>query len=96
MGAGISSSIVHSFMFAALMGYALWDREFKSYDLLVRFWRPDWARFWEILKVGTPIGLTILAEIGALCLGGAFGGAFRHRPPSPPMPSRCNAWRLPS
>ena len=77
VGAGISSAIVHSFMFAALLGYVLWDREFKRYDLLVRFWRPDWPRFWEIFKVGTPIGLTILAEsalfASAALLVGLFG-----------------------
>ena len=28
------------------------------------FWRPDWARLWQIVRVGTPIMLTIVAEAG--------------------------------
>ncbi len=61
-GAGLSSALVNLFMFLLLAGYILWDREFKRYDLFVRFWRSDWPRFWELWRVGLPIGLTILAE----------------------------------
>ncbi len=64
VGAGISSSLVTAFMFLALMGFVLRDRKFRRYALLVRFWRSDWPRFFEILRIGIPIGLSILAESG--------------------------------
>ncbi|MEE8272780.1 MAG: MATE family efflux transporter [Alphaproteobacteria bacterium] len=64
VGAGVSTSIVNAFMFLVLFGYVLRDRKFRRYALLARFWRPDWARFREILRLGMPIGLAILAEAG--------------------------------
>ena len=64
VGAGVSTSIVNIVMFLVLMGFVLRDRQFKRYYLLVRFWRSDWPRFREILRLGMPIGLAILAEAG--------------------------------
>ncbi len=64
VGAGVSTSIVNAVMFLVLMAFVLKDRQFKRYYLLVRFWRPDWPRFREILRIGLPIGLAILAEAG--------------------------------
>jgi len=63
-GAGISNSLVQWLMFLALLGHAQVDRRFRRYMLLVRFWRTDWPRFFEVLRIGLPIGLTILAESG--------------------------------
>ncbi len=64
VGAGISTSIVDTVMFVVLMGFVLRDRQFRRYYVLVRLWRPDWPRFREILRIGMPIGLAILAESG--------------------------------
>lgn len=36
----------------------------RKYELYVRFWRPDWPAFLEVLRLGWPIGLTIIAEAG--------------------------------
>jgi MATE family multidrug resistance protein len=64
MGAGITSSVVSLLAFLALLGYVQWDRRFKRYTVMGRFWRPDWGRFVELFRVGVPIGLTIVAEAG--------------------------------
>jgi MATE family multidrug resistance protein len=64
VGAGVSTSIVNIVMFAVLIAFVLRDRQFRRYYILVRFWRSDWPRFREILRVGMPIGLAILAEAG--------------------------------
>ena len=69
VGAGVSTSIVNIVMFIALMAFVLQDRRFKRYYLLVRFWRSDWPRFREILRLGMPIGLAILAESGMFAAG---------------------------
>jgi MATE family multidrug resistance protein len=51
-------------MFAALAAYVLRHRRYRRFHLLVRFWKPDWSRFAQIFRIGTPIGLTILSEVG--------------------------------
>ena len=63
-GAGVTSSVVSALSFLALLGYVQWDRRFRRYMILVRFWRPDWGRFVELFRLGVPIGLTIVAEAG--------------------------------
>jgi len=73
-GAGASTAVVAILMFLGLGAYVLTDRRLRRYRLLGRFWRPDWSQFWEIITVGLPIGITVLAEIGlftaaALLLG---------------------------
>ena len=64
VGAGISTSIVNAVMFLVLIGFVVRDRRFRRYHILVRFWRSDWPRFREILRLGLPIGFAILAESG--------------------------------
>ena len=64
VGAGYASAIVHWWIFLALLIFVLRDRRFRRYHMLVRFWRPDWPRFRDILAVGLPLGLTHLAEMG--------------------------------
>lgn len=64
VGAGISTMLVHAFMFLTLLAHAVRARGFRRYALLARFWRPDWPRYVEIITLGVPIGLTVLAEAG--------------------------------
>lgn len=61
VGAGISSSLVQLFTFVALLAFAVADPAFRRYRLLERFWRPDWPLFFEIWRVGLPIGLGIVS-----------------------------------
>jgi MATE family multidrug resistance protein len=63
-GAGLASSIASSFMVAALVGFIGWDRRFRRYRLLGRFWRADWPRFAEVWRIGTPTALALLFEVG--------------------------------
>ena len=77
VGAGVATAIVDFLQFACLLGFVLIDRRLRRYRILGRIWRPDWARFMELIRVGLPIGLAMLAEIG-LFLGstlliGRFG-----------------------
>ncbi len=64
VGAGISSALVNVFMFLALLGFVARDRRLGRYAPLTRFWRADWPRFREMLRIGAPIGLTIMSESG--------------------------------
>ncbi len=45
------------------------DRRLRRYHIFGRFWVPVWKRLGELLKIGLPIGLIILAE------GGLFSSA---------------------
>lgn len=40
------------------------DKKLHRYHVFGRWWSPDWARFMHIVRVGTPIALTITAEAG--------------------------------
>lgn len=64
VGGAISSVIVNIAMFAVLLTYCLTQRRLRRYHILARLWRPDWPRFVAIFKIGTPSGLTNLAEVG--------------------------------
>ncbi len=63
-GAGAATSVAHMFMFFGLLAYVVRRRGFRRYAILVRLWRHDWSRFAQILRLGTPIGVTIIAEVG--------------------------------
>jgi MATE family multidrug resistance protein len=73
-GAAIATGIVNLVMFGALLAYALTHKRLKRFYILMRFWRPDWPRFVEILKVGLPIGLTVAAESGLFSVAAIMMG----------------------
>ena len=74
VGAGLASSFVNSFMFLCLLGFVLRDRQFRRYGLLVRLWRADWQRYWDLVRLGIPIGLTSLAESALFAAAGFLMG----------------------
>ncbi|WP_119306738.1 MATE family efflux transporter [Cohaesibacter haloalkalitolerans] len=64
IGAGISTSVVQTFVFVLLVAYVLRKKSYKKYNLLFHFWKPDWPRFFELFRVGIPIGLMVMVEVG--------------------------------
>ena len=48
----------------------------QRYELLVRFWRADWSAFFEVLRLGWPIGAMVLAEVGLFAGAAILAGAF--------------------
>lgn len=46
-----------------LAAYCAWQAEARAYEIFVRFWRPDWAGFGEVTRLGWPIGATVIAEV---------------------------------
>ena len=63
-GSAIATVLTNLLMFGLMLTYVLRQRRFRRFYVLMDFWKPDWARFREIFRVGTPIGLTVLAEVG--------------------------------
>ena len=56
--------VVSWFMFLALLAFVLRDRQFRRYRLLGRPWRVEWSVMSEIVRVGSPIAVTEVAEMG--------------------------------
>jgi multidrug resistance protein, MATE family len=60
---GLATSLSSLFMFMGLVLVVIFDRKFRRYRLFGRFWRPDWQRFWQVWKLGIPIGAILLFEV---------------------------------
>lgn len=77
LGAGIGSAITHSLMTVIMLAYVLRDSRFRRYYILGRMWRADWSRLREIFRIGLPIGVMWVLEVGvftaALLLMGLIG-----------------------
>ena len=63
-GAAISTVTVNTVMFLMALAYVQSVRRYRRYHVFARFWRPDWQRFREIFRLGAPIGLQSMAEVG--------------------------------
>jgi MATE family, multidrug efflux pump len=70
LGAGIAAALTNWFVFAGLLGYVLIDRQFRRFYILGRLWRPDWARLRELFRIGLPIGVTLVMEVGLFAAAG--------------------------
>lgn len=63
-GAAYATLLVNILMFIAMALYIAYNKKTQHYDVFARLWRPDWPAFFDVLRVGTPIGIAILAEAG--------------------------------
>ncbi len=68
-GSAIASVVSTTGMVAAYLLIFFTDRRLRRYRLFGRWWRPEWSRAREIVRLGVPIMLTWLFE------GALFGGA---------------------
>lgn len=73
-GAAITSVAVQCFSLALLLAYAVLLPALRPYNLLQRFWRPDWAAMRRVFTVGLPIGLALLAETGLFAASAVMMG----------------------
>ena len=63
-GAGVATIITALVTLAAYIIVIRLDPRLHRYRIFGRWWAPDWARFGQIVRIGTPIALTITAEAG--------------------------------
>jgi multidrug resistance protein, MATE family len=70
LGAGIAAALTNWVVFAGLLGYVLIDRQFRRFHILGRLWRPDWVRLRELVRIGLPIGVTLVMEVGLFAAAG--------------------------
>ena len=64
VGAGVASAITMYFMFASLLTYMLVNPRYKPYEIFRLGRGPQWAEMREILALGLPIMVSIIAEAG--------------------------------
>ena len=70
-GSAIASLVTASGMMLAWIVILRFDPRLRRYRLFGRWWRPEWRRLREIVRLGLPIALTFTLE-GALFGGAAF------------------------
>jgi len=78
-GIALSTSVIYFLMAAGLLIYIGLSDPYRASAPFHRIWVMDWQITWRLLKIGMPIGLTIVAETGmfiaiALMIG-LFGTA---------------------
>ncbi|MCG6114148.1 MAG: MATE family efflux transporter [Mesorhizobium sp.] len=64
VGTGIATTLSATLMCAGLALVVLWHRKFRRYHVFGRFWRPDWPRFREMVRIGLPISGILTFEVG--------------------------------
>ena len=63
VGAGVATTLSSLLMFGGLALAVSLDRRFRRYRLFGRFWRADWPRFRELLRLGLPIAGILTFEV---------------------------------
>ena len=63
MGSGLATSLVNAAMLVIAIGYVQTHRKFRRYHVWHKVFDIDWHRMWELIKIGAPIGLMLLAEV---------------------------------
>ncbi|WP_240804335.1 MATE family efflux transporter [Qingshengfaniella alkalisoli] len=71
-GAAIASVGVHCLSLIVAAIYAA--RSFPEHDLFARLWKPDWQAFGQVFRLGWPIGITNLAEVGLFAFSSIMMG----------------------
>jgi MATE family multidrug resistance protein len=79
LGAGLASASSNLFSFVAMLAVCLMMPALRRYRILHRLFQPHWKSFAELLRLGLPIGITMVFEValfnGAALAMGTFGMA---------------------
>lgn len=75
-GAGLSSALCAIFMFGALSFHVLRNPAYSRYRLLKGRMTPDGSRLFELFRIGLPIGVSSLGEVGVYLLSTAVVAIF--------------------
>ena len=73
-GAAIATLGSNAFAFLLAALWVTFHRSLRVYAIFARFWRPDWPAFAEIVRLGWPIGLALLAEAGLFAVSSLMMG----------------------
>ena len=62
-GAALSSVVINFLQAIIISFYAM--RKLPEHELFARFYRPNWGAFWQVFRLGMPIGGAMFAEAGS-------------------------------
>ena len=65
---------VNLFGFVAAVVYIERVPMLAAYGLFTRFWRPDWQALGEVVRLGIPVGLMVLAEVSLFTVASLMMG----------------------
>jgi len=71
-GAAIASLTSHSASLLAVVIYVL--KAMPEHQIFVRLWRPDWEMLARVFRLGLPIGVTGLSEVGLFAASAVMMG----------------------
>ncbi|TMM46592.1 MATE family efflux transporter [Qipengyuania marisflavi] len=63
-GSALASIITSVFVLACYIIAILADRRLRQYRIFGNWWRPEWQRLRELVRLGSPVMVIILAEAG--------------------------------
>lgn len=63
-GSALASVLTSLFVLASYLVTIRTDRRLRRYRIFGNWWRPEWSRCREILRLGSPIMMIIIAEAG--------------------------------
>ena len=79
-GIALSTSVIYLLMSSGLLIYIGLSAPYRASAPFHRIWVMDWEITWRMLKIGTPIGLTIVAETGMFIAVALMIGLFGTAP----------------
>ena len=79
-GIALSTSVIYLLMGGGLLIYIGLSAPYRALTPFQHIWVMDWQITWRMLKIGTPIGLTILAETGMFIAVALMIGLFGTAP----------------
>ena len=79
-GIAMSTSLIYLLMSGGLLIYIGFSAPYRASAPFHRIWMMDWQITWRLLKIGTPIGLTIVAETGMFIAVALMIGLFGTAP----------------
>lgn len=63
VGAGVATTASSTLMFLGMVVVVTTDRQFRRYAIFGRFWRADWPRLIELVRLGLPIAGVLALEV---------------------------------
>lgn len=63
-GSALASVVTALVQLTSYVVAILWDRRLRRYYVFGNWWRAEWDRFRELVKLGTPVMMIIIAEAG--------------------------------
>lgn len=75
-GAAVATLGSASLSALVLLVFSATKKSLREHELFVRWWRADWPAFFEVIRIGWPISMSLLAEISLFAFSAIMVGWF--------------------